>query len=120
MNGPEASFTFKVDGVNSATARDEMADIKVVPNPYFARYDSRVETAEGESVLKFIRIPGECVIRIYTLAGDLVYTIDHDDGSGEVEWNLLSTNRHQIASGTYLYHIESDYGERIGRFAVIK
>jgi hypothetical protein len=120
MNGPGDSFTFKVDGVNSAEARDELADVKVVPNPYFARYDSRIEVGEGESVLKFIRIPGKCFIRIYTLAGDLVHTIDHKDGSGEAEWNLQSSNQQQVASGTYLYHIESGYGERIGRFAVIK
>ncbi|MFH1686406.1 MAG: T9SS type A sorting domain-containing protein [bacterium] len=119
LNGPDDRFVFKVDGINAAQAKDELANVKVVPNPYYARY-SRVETQEGESVLKFINLPGECTIRIYTLAGELVSTIDHTDGSGEDEWNLLSANHLQVASGMYFYHIESPYGERLGRFAVIK
>ena len=119
LNSPDDRFVFKVDGINAAHAKDQLADIKVVPNPYYAR-NSRVETAQGETVLKFINLPGECTIRIYTLAGDLVNTINHTDGSGEDEWNLLSSSRLQVASGMYLYHIESPYGERLGRFAVIK
>jgi len=120
LNGPGDNFAFKVDGVNATSAANELDDIKVVPNPYLARYSSMVETAEGVSVIKFTKVPGNCVIRIYTLAGDLVNTINHNDGSGEAEWDLLTVNRQQVASGIYLFHVESDYGERLGRFAVIK
>ena len=81
-----------------------------------------VETAEGESELQFQRLPSECTIRIYNLAGDLMRTLNHydDDGSGMCEWNLRSTANRQVASGMYLYHVESGYGEYVGRFAVIK
>lgn len=120
MNGPSDRFTFKVDGVNADVAAGELDNVKVVPNPYYARYSPMVETAEGQSVLKFINLPDECTIRIYTLAGDLVETIRHDGSRGEAEWDLLSMNRQQVASGIYLYHLESPYGERLGRFAVIK
>ncbi len=120
LNGPSDRFTFKIDGINPAAAVSELDNIKVVPNPYFARYSPMVETAEGESVIRFINLPDECTIRIYTLAGDLVETIRHQNTRGEAEWNLLSLNRQQVASGIYLYHVESPYGERLGRFAVIK
>jgi hypothetical protein len=120
MNGPADRFTFKVDGINAGAAAAELQDIKVVPNPYYARYSPLVETAEGESVIKFINLPDECTIRVYTLAGDLVETIRHRGTRGEAEWDLLSMNRQQVASGMYLYHVESPYGERLGRFAVIK
>jgi len=120
INGPDDVFSFMVDGVNSANAVDELKNIRVVPNPYLVKYSSMVETSEGESVLEFQKIPDECTIRIYTLSGDLVSTIEHNDGSGTARWNLLSVNNQLIASGIYLYHVESEFGNYLGRFAVIK
>lgn len=120
LNGPDDNFTFKVDGVNKSAAANELDNIRVVPNPYFVKYSSLVEINEGESVLEFQQIPDECTIRIYNLAGDLIQTIEHNDGTGTARWNLLTENNHQIASGTYFYHVESPYGEHMGRFAVIK
>ncbi len=115
LNGPNDVFTFKPDGINSAAAGNELKDIKVVPNPYFVRYNDGVDPE-----VVFINVPDECKIRIYTLAGDLVQTIDHDAGTGDAGWDLLSSNRQQVASGIYLYHVESEYGEFLGRFAVVK
>ncbi len=120
LNGPDDKFAFKVDGINEVDAQANMKDIRVVPNPYFARYSGMVETSEGESILEFQKIPGECTIRIYTLVGDLIYTINHNDGTGTARWDLQSNEQRLIASGMYLYHIESEYGEFLGRFAVIK
>ncbi len=120
LNGPEDSFTFKVDGVDATEATAELGRARVVPNPYFAQYSSMVETGEGESVLEFQSIPDQCKIRIYTLAGGLVKTIDHIDGTGKARWNLLGDNGQLVASGVYLYQIESTYGNHLGRFSVIK
>jgi hypothetical protein len=120
LNRPEDTFTFKVDGINAAAAQNELKRIRVVPNPYFAQYSPMIETGEGESVIEFQRIPDKCTIRIYTLAGDLVQTIEHNDGSGAARWNLLSRNNQLVASGIYIFHVESPYGEHLGRFAIIK
>ncbi|MCB2231288.1 hypothetical protein KQH82_11280 [bacterium] len=120
LNGPADSYVFSTGGVNAADASNSLHRIRVVPDPYFVQYSSMVETAEGESVLEFQNVPDRCTIRIYTLAGDLVNTIDHRDGTGTARWDLLSTNRQQVASGIYIYHVESPYGDHMGRFAVVK
>ncbi|MEA3296753.1 MAG: hypothetical protein U9R56_02680, partial [candidate division Zixibacteria bacterium] len=120
LNGPEDIFLFKADGVNNNNATSELDDIRVVPNPYFASGSAMVETLEGQSVISFQGIPAECTIRIYSLAGDLVRTIEHVDQSGEARWNLLSSNGQQVASGMYIFHVDSKHGEHLGRFAVIK
>jgi len=120
LNGPEDNFVFKVDGVNAATASVNLKDIRVVPNPYFAQYSAMIETGEGESVVEFQKIPDRCTIRIYTMAGDLVTTINHNDGTGAARWDLLSEHGRLVASGIYIYHVESPYGEHLGRFAIIK
>ncbi len=120
LNGPADNFSFTVDGINAAAASDDLKNIKVVPDPYIAHYSAMVETVEGEAELQFQNIPVECTIRIYTLSGDLVQTLSHTDGTGSQSWNLLSSGRQQIASGVYIYHVESTFGDKIGRFAVIK
>lgn len=120
LNGPDDVFSFKVDAVNATQAANELKNISVVPNPYFASYDVRSETTAGQSILTFQRLPGTCTIRIYTLAGDLVETLEHNSGDGEENWDLLSSDSRQVASGVYFYHVESDFGEFLGRFSVVK
>ena len=117
LNGPNDVFRFAPDAVDGSLASAALQDVHVVPDPYFVRYSSEVL---DDNFLKFAGIPDQCTIRIYTLSGDLVQTLKHTDGTGMESWDLLSANGQQVASGTYLYHIESPYGERLGRFAVIK
>ena len=84
----------------------------------------------GEELrLNFINLPSKGTIRIYTLAGDLVKTIEHDDGSGSVSWGSIQTQDYQtndwllyIQPGFYLYHITSDVDgkEFTGKFSIIK
>jgi hypothetical protein len=120
LSGPDDVFTFQLDGIDANLAQNELKDIKVVPNPYFVQYSSRVETVEGQSMLYFNNLPDECTIRIYNLAGDLVRTVEHNDDSGSETWDLLSESGRQVAAGLYLFHVESPYGEYLGRFAVVK
>ncbi len=120
VNGPGDNFTFSADGINAADATSDLEKIKVVPDPYIAHYSGMVETAEGESALEFQNIPDACTIRIYTLSGDLVQTLNHASGTGSERWDLQSSGRQQVASGIYIYHVESSFGEKMGRFAVIK
>ena len=120
LNGPGDIFSFSVDAVNVSMAKNSLKDVRVVPNPYFVEFSSLVERNEGASAIHFRSIPDICTIRIYTMAGDLVQTIRHTDGTGLAEWNLLSSNGQQAASGIYLYNINSPYGEHSGRFAIVK
>jgi hypothetical protein len=50
----------------------------------------------------------------------LVETVNHNDGTGAARWDLLSEHGRLVASGIYIYHVESPYGEHLGRFAIIK
>jgi hypothetical protein len=118
LNSPDDEFVFSSPGIDERRASAELVNIKVVPNPYIARADW--ETTEGVRKIQFTHLPDVCDIRIYTLAGDLVQTINHDDGSGTEEWDLLSENQQGISSGVYFYYVSSEYGEKIGKFAVIK
>ena len=104
----------------------DMENIKVVPNPYVvsAAWDNERlgSVAYGEPIRKiaFTHLPRTCTIKIFTVDGDLVQTLHHNDTSGREEWNLLTSENRPVVSGMYFYHVESDLGEKIGRFAIIR
>jgi hypothetical protein len=118
LNGPEDEFVFGAGGVDPENAKDELSQIKVVPNPYVAH--ALWETKEGIRKIQFTHLPDECSIRIYTLAGDLVRVVEHDNGTGTEDWDLLNKDQQGIVPGVYYYHVDSEYGQKLGKFAIIK
>jgi hypothetical protein len=91
--------------------------------------------------------PGRWTIRIYTVAGDLVREIRSTDAvneslrgpvttpggvlpgfnrqqdtanDGQASWNLISRNGQDIATGVYLFTVDSSTGLQRGRFVVIR
>jgi hypothetical protein len=103
-----------------------LENIKVVPNPYIisATWERKRlgDPRLGEPIrdIAFTNLPGVCTISIYTLDGNLVKTIEHTNGLGTEFWDLRTTYNQQIATGVYLYHVKSDLGERVSRFAVVR
>ena len=74
-------------------------------------------------------MPTQCIIKIYTISGDLVKTVNHvqpyqtgfDKATrGTAYWNLLTENNQKAATGVYVFRVTSPYGETVGRFAVIR
>lgn len=108
----------------SALAQDKDAKkIYVYPNPYRAAapWDFKPNKDNpSEERVRFNNIPGECTIRIYTLAGDLVKEIKHTDGTGSQDWDLISRNTQKIVSGIYLYQIEAKGINHIDKLVVIR
>jgi hypothetical protein len=125
----EDTFTFRTRAATTDAVRvnEELGDIYVVPNPYvvnapFEPNNPVSRTERGERRLYFANVPQRCTIRIYTLAGELVETIRHDStlDDGKAFWDLRTKDNMNIAYGLYLFHVESDEGTHIGKFAVIK
>jgi hypothetical protein len=77
---------------------------------------------QGTGELHFVNLPAQATIRIYTLAGDLVETIEHDGsgGNGQASWNLISRNGQETESGVYLFTVDSPLGHQVGKFVVMR
>jgi hypothetical protein len=127
FTGDYFTYSTKPGGVNNQLARDQLKDVKVVPNPYIsaASWESRNlnSTGRGERRIDFIHLPAQCTIRIYTLAGALVKTLQKDSGfdDGTLSWDLITEDGMDTAYGIYVYHVDSPgVGETIGKFALIK
>ncbi|MXW63495.1 MAG: hypothetical protein F4Y00_02020 [Bacteroidetes bacterium SB0662_bin_6] len=125
----EDTYTFRTAAAGSdpALAREALDNIYVVPNPYVATNEIEprnpiANTERGDRRLYFANVPKECTIRIYTLAGELVDTIEHSSAvdDGKVFWDLRTRDNMNIAYGLYIFHVDAPEGSAIGKFAVIK
>jgi hypothetical protein len=110
-------------------------EVTVFPNPYkinagYLEAGYEKLTDEGAEVerarrIHFANLPAEATIRIYTLDGDLVRELRHPDeryseGESMIYWDLISKNTQAIVSGIYLYSVESELGNQVGKFVIIK
>ena len=97
----------------SYTSYDSMSvPIKVVPNPYRLDYnDSKhmYPDAADPYKLRFINLPRNCLIRIYTASGDLVYEKKHFKAqSAEESWRQDTISfSGRVVSGIYFWVVES-------------
>lgn len=134
-----------------APAGDEEGKVRVVPNPYRAYLDYTTSHSGGlrwenqddgtpeffpqtDRRLEFVNLPQKCLIRVYTVAGDVVAVIPHnlpgDTNAGwrsptSEGWDLNSRNTQQIVSGLYLFSVEDrtevNSGHiQVGKFVVIR
>ncbi len=124
--------------------------VRVVPNPYRAYLDYTSPHSGGLSWenqndgtvdfypqtdrrIEFINLPLQCLIRIFTVSGDLVAIVPHNvagDRSRWVseyseKWDLNSRNTQQVVSGLYLFSVEDKTegnGGKVetGKFVIIR
>jgi len=120
-------FTTVSPYIDTQQAKDDLNNIKVVPNPYYATTafegQNTFTSGRGPREIQFRNLPQECTIRIFTISGELVKTIHHSESInfGTGKWDLLTKDNLTAAYGIYVYHIDaSGIGEKIGKLAIIK
>lgn len=124
----ESPLIASIDSVVSPrlTARPNAGQVWVVPNPYRGNAPWDRPPVPGDPFgrhIDFFGLPrAHSVIKVWTVAGDLVAQIDHDGttGSGEASWNLISRNGQDVESGIYLFTVDSPLGHAIGRFVIVR
>jgi hypothetical protein len=89
---------------NIDAAKDALALINVVPNPYYA-YSSYEKTAL-ENLVKITNLPEKCTVTIYTLNGTQIRKFKKDDTKTSLDWDLKNAARIPIASGLYIIHVD--------------
>jgi hypothetical protein len=117
--GTELKATLNVSNQALATADSNLSRVHTVPDPYYVT--NAFEQSTDTKVLKFVNLPADCIIRIYSSSGVLVSLVEHHSAGfgGTEDWNLRNRNNQVVASGVYFYHIESGAARRVGRFTVV-
>ncbi len=98
----------------------DLKEVKVVPNPYIVA--AGWELDRNESKIQFIHLPTQCQIHIYTLSGDQVRTLVHDDPNTDYEfWDLLNHSNLKVSYGLYLFVVETKNGAAAtGKFVILR
>jgi hypothetical protein len=79
---------------------------RVVPNPFNLGSVDDIRWPDIQDKIGFLDIPGYCNIRIYTELGEHIRTIEHNDGSGDEYWDMMTYAQQLVVSGVYLAYIE--------------
>jgi hypothetical protein len=117
LNGNFPMYQFNTNDLvpknyDQNSAQNAMAKINIVPNPYYGH--SAYEKTRIDNIIKIINLPVKCKIRIYTLAGTLIRTIEKDNDQTFINWDLKNDKNVTIASGLYIFHVDAPgIGERI-------
>ncbi len=118
---PQTEYIVQTEGPrfnDRQAGEDRLAKINVFPNPYLG--SSGRERFLRQTFVTFSNLPQKCKIRIFTLNGDLVRVIDRDNPNSSLEdWNLRNASNIPVASGMYLVHIETEFGNKILKLGVI-
>ncbi len=143
-SGRSQNRTFAIPGGPA----EKVGSVRVFPNPY--RGDAAWDgSLPRDRYLWFVNLPANCTIKIYTLAGDLVDTIEFDGSTydateirgifdptdtrnpesdipvlsgGMAAWDLISRADQGIATGLYIFAVKDHKtgDTQLGKFLVLR
>ncbi|NNE70081.1 MAG: T9SS type A sorting domain-containing protein, partial [Rhodothermales bacterium] len=123
-NQPGDTFSLSTAGLGARaeTLEEQIADldeIGISPNPY--KGASAYEVSQLVDQVRFTNMPNQATIRVFSLNGTLITTLEKNSSSKTFSWDLTTEEGLPIASGMYLVHVDvPGLGERIIKFGVIK
>ena len=108
----------------------------VYPNPYRTDAGYREAGLEGRGqedrwdervrAVWFANLPPVCVIKVFTLDGDLVRELRHEYGAGDpagkrAKWGLINKNQQLVETGLYYWTVETPDGQvQMGKLVVLR
>jgi hypothetical protein len=93
----------------AAPARAE--DTHAFPNPFVAKNSSTGK-------ISFTPLPSSGTIKIYTVDGVEIQSLDINDGL--VDWNTKNSSGKNVATGVYYFRVNGDNTETIGKLVIIR
>ncbi len=107
----------------------------VYPNPYridgnyrSKGFEGRIEFNQPSNRVReihFVNLPPNCIIRIFSLDGDLIKELSHNKdplnpNSSHAIWDIISRNTQEIVSGLYYWVVEDPNGKiQMGKLVII-
>lgn len=73
----------------------------------------------GHTHITFTALTRTAVIRIYTVSGELVRTLEKSDSRETLDWDVKNSRGQYLASGVYFYTVKGAGQTATGKFMVI-
>jgi hypothetical protein len=118
--GASLKAAYSVTNSARQATRADLDAVHTVPDPYYVT--NAFESSPSGKVIKFVNLPIQAIIRIYSTSGVLVRVLEHNASQlgGMESWDVRNRNNQVVASGVYFYHIESPSGaRRVGRMTIV-
>jgi hypothetical protein len=100
--GDLASFLYPATNLNDAIA---------FPNPF---------SPSRDQLLSFAKLPPQASASIFTITGELVWSSQEADLTGIITWPGVNEDGRPVASGVYVYLLESNGQARKGKLVLIR
>lgn len=100
-----------------AAQSNPAASIRVYPNPFIP---------EDHGAVYFAGVPSQAVIKIFTVGGELVQTVDVVSSAQRISWDGRTSKGLRASSGIYIYHVypsassSARFSPTTGKFAIIR
>ncbi|MFB0526019.1 MAG: Ig-like domain-containing protein [bacterium] len=105
------TFHFSIFGLHGEGTAD-LSDAYAYPVPFIP--------SRGDTDITFTNISPLCTIKIYTLNGELVSTIEHTSGATSYSWDVTNDGGDRLGSGIYLYLIKDAKNKKKGKLIIIR
>jgi hypothetical protein len=120
---PNDKFLFsgvKPKKSDAAVGKSTLDRISVYPNPYFGAHS--LELDKYQRFVRFMNLPNNATIRIYTVAGVFVKRIEKSDSyKTYIDWDLKNKDGIPVASGMFIAYVEiPGVGSKILKLAIIQ
>lgn len=70
--------------------------------------------------ITFTNLSSEATIRIFSATGELVRTLNEEDGDGFIRWDVTNEQGAPVASDVYFYVIENAEQTKAGKLLVVR
>ena len=73
----------------------------------------------GHTNITFTGLTRQARVRVYTVSGELVRTLDKNDGGETLAWDVRNARGQRVASGVYVYTVKSGGETATGKLMII-
>lgn len=113
MSSSDYDLTGDLSVAMASKLENDLTKAHVYPNPY--------KPSSGHKKITFARLTAHTKLKIFNIAGELVYDKEEDTPQGELPWDVVNDSGEKLASGVYIYLIMNNNGHKAkGKFAVIR
>jgi len=105
--------TFGVFRVARLKLPENLEKVVVYPNPF-------IPSQSINGYITFRNLTENVTIRIYSLDGREVKSIEKIGEGDRATWNGLNNNNEEVASGTYVYVIQNESQKQIGKIVIMR
>jgi len=74
----------------------------------------------GDTTITFSDLAQRATLRIFSVSGRWIQTLEETDGDGELVWNVHDADGDPVPSGVYFYLLESSADKKRGKLVIVR